>query len=92
VFTFWHVLPKKSGYPVAPPLILTAGSTPHARGCSATLTDLHAFDKQLRSAYSVCGLVSLVFLSITLFFYLTLPKLRNHQVLVLTITIFSIYL
>ena len=38
---------------------------------------LVAFNKRLRSAYSFCGLFSLVFLVITLFVYMTLPNLKN---------------
>jgi hypothetical protein len=49
------------------------------RGCSAALTDLHTFDKRLKLVYSICGMTSLVFLFITLLFYISIPKLNNHQ-------------
>ena len=49
------------------------------RGCSAALTDLHTFDQRLRLCYSICGIISLFFLFITLLFYFNIPKLKNHQ-------------
>ena len=33
----------------------------------------------LRFIYTICGFLSLLFLALTLFFYMTLPELRNFQ-------------
>jgi len=33
----------------------------------------------LRFIYTICGLLSLLFLALTMFFYMTLPELRNFQ-------------
>ena len=47
--------------------------------------DLVAFNKRLRTAYTLCGLFSLVFLVITMFVYITLPSLKNlHGKIVLS--------
>lgn len=41
--------------------------------------DLLNFNKNVRFAYTFCGLFSIVFLIITLYVYLTLPSLKNLQ-------------
>lgn len=47
--------------------------------------DLLHFNKKVRSAYTFCGLISLVSLLITMFVYLTLPSLKNlHGKIVLS--------
>ena len=39
--------------------------------------DLLDFNKKLPTVYTYCGLFSLIFLIITLFVYMTLPRLKN---------------
>jgi uncharacterized membrane protein len=59
----------------------TSGSSSHGTQQQLNGTcwdkDLVNFNKKLRSAYTFCGLFSLVFLIITLFVYITLPTLNN---------------
>ena len=45
--------------------------------CQTTLKDLYNFRQKLRYVYSISGLVSLFFLFIILYVYLTVPDLRN---------------
>ena len=57
------------------------------------------FNQKVRTAYTFCGLFSLVFLIITMFIYMTLPKLKNlhgkivlSNVFAITITTFLLVL
>ena len=41
--------------------------------------DLQTMNRKLRLALTICGFISLVFLSLTLLLYKTLPELQNFQ-------------
>lgn len=60
--------------------------------CSVSLTDLHNFDQKLRMVYSVCGIISELFILITLIFYLAIPKLKNHQGHIVIANLVSIFI
>ncbi len=59
--------------------------------CKASF-DHEIFYKKIRQAYIVAGLISQVFLSITLFLYMTLPDLKNFQGKLITVNLFLIFL
>ena len=50
----------------------------HFKDCAHGL-DLQRLTHKLRFIYSICGGLSIFFLLVTLFFYLTLPDLGNFQ-------------
>jgi hypothetical protein len=60
--------------------------------CSVSLTDLHNFDQKLRMVYSVCGVISELFILVTLIFYLAIPKLKNHQGHIVIANLVSIFI
>jgi hypothetical protein len=62
------------------------------KGCSVALTDLHSFDQSIRLVYSICGLISEIFILITLIVYLAIPKLRNCQGKIVMANLFSIFI
>jgi hypothetical protein len=49
--------------------------------------NFEAFNKICRSVYTGCGFLSLAFLCVTLYLYTSLPKLRNAQVSISSISI-----
>ena len=50
------------------------------------------FNQKVRTAYTFCGLFSLVFLIITMFIYMTLPKLKNLHGKIVLSNVFSIFI
>jgi uncharacterized membrane protein len=58
--------------------------------CSHQLENFESFNKKCRFVYTILGCVSLVFLCLTLFFYVTLPKLKNTQGKIVISSIFAI--
>ena len=64
----------------------------YPKGCSAALTDLHNFDQRLRLVYSICGIISEIFILVTLIFYLAIPKLKNHQGQIVIANLISIFI
>ena len=54
--------------------------------------DFEVLNRWLRFAYTICGFFSLAFIVLTLFFYLTLPELRNFQGNIVCSYIFSMAL
>ena len=53
-------------------------------------SDFQDMNHKLRLVLTICGLLSLLFLFVTLFFYLTLPELRNFQGSIICVYILSI--
>jgi len=53
-------------------------------------SDFQDMNHKLRLVLTICGFLSLLFLFVTLFFYMTLPDLRNFQGSIICIYILSI--
>ena len=60
-------------------LTLSPSQTPqNEKPCKLEVT-FEKLHRWLRFIYTICGLFSLIFLFVSLFFYMTLPELRNFQ-------------